>query len=78
MTRAFFVDVSICWIFCRYAPLVMTSNGYTVVPTKSNSDVILCLQLPSQTLMSKLHLNQLKLIDHLCFNPILWIGLIHK
>ena len=50
----------------------------TVVPTKSDSDVILCLQLLSKTLKCTLHFSQSKLIDHLCINPILRIGLIHK
>ena len=50
----------------------------TVMPTKSDSDVILCSQLLSKTLTCKLHLSILKLIAHSCINPILWIGLIHK
>ena len=50
----------------------------TVVPTKSDSDVILCLQLLSKKLTCILHLSVRKLIDHLCIYPILWIGLIHK
>ena len=49
-----------------------------VVPTKSDSDVILCLQLLSKTLTCTLHLSKRESIDHLCINPILWIGLIHK
>ena len=40
----------------------------TVVPTKSDSDVMFCLQ--SITFLSS--------IDHLCINPIHRIGLIHK
>ena len=47
------------------------------MPTKSDSDVILCLQLPSKTLTCTLHLSIREPIDHLCINPILWIGLIH-
>ena len=31
-------------------------NAYTVVPTKSDSDVIICLQLLSKTLTRTLHL----------------------
>ena len=50
---------------------------HPVVPIKSDSDVILCLQLLSKTLTSKLHLSIRESIDHLCINPILWIGLIH-
>ena len=50
----------------------------TVVPTKSDSD-ILCLQLLlSKILTYTLHLSYGQSIDHLCINPILWIGLIHK
>ena len=50
----------------------------TVVPTKSDSDIIFCLQLLSQILTCKLYLRQHESVDHLCINPILWIGLIHK
>ena len=54
------------------------SVNSTVVPTKSDSDVILCLQLLSKTLTCTLHLSIHESIDHLCINPILWKGLIHK
>ena len=50
----------------------------TVVPTKIDSDIILCLQLLSKTLLCTLHLSICESIDHLCINPILWIGLIPK
>ena len=50
----------------------------TVVPTKSDSDVIFCLLLFSKTLTCKLHLSLRESRDHLCINPILRIGLIHK
>ena len=50
----------------------------TVVPTKSDSDVILCLQLLSLTLMCTLHSRIRESIYHMCINRILWIGLIHK
>ena len=50
----------------------------TVVPTKSDSNVILCLQLLNKILTCTLHLSIRDSIDHLCINPILWIGLIHK
>ena len=53
-------------------------NTCTVMPTKSDSDVILCLQLLSKTLACTLHLSWHESIDHLCINPILMIGLIHK
>ena len=49
-----------------------------VVPTKSDSDVILCLQLLSKTLTCTLHLSMCESNNHLCINPILLIGLIHK
>ena len=51
---------------------------YTVVPAKSDSDVIFCLQLLSKTLICTFHLSKRESIDHLCINPIRRIGLIHK
>ena len=45
----------------------------TVVPTKSDSAVILCLQLLSKTLTCTLNLSACVSIDHLCINPILRI-----
>ena len=45
----------------------------TVVSTKSDSDVIFCLQLLSKTLTCTLHLSQRESIDHLFINPILSI-----
>ena len=45
----------------------------TVVPTKSDSDTISCLQM-----LRTLHLNQRGSIDQWCIIPILRIGLIHK
>ena len=46
----------------------------TVVPTKSDCDVIFCLQLLSKTLTCILHLSAHELIDHFCINPpILWL-----
>ena len=56
----------------------LTCTNGTVVPTKSDRDVILCLQLLSKILTCTIHLNYLESIDHLCINPILWIGLTHK
>ena len=50
----------------------------TVLPAKSDNDVIFCLQLLSKTLIFTLHLSWRESIDHLCINPILRIGLIHK
>ena len=45
---------------CIYKPLQMGHNviyKFTVVPTKSDSDVILCLQLLSKIINSTLHLS---------------------
>ena len=50
----------------------------TVVPNKSDSDVMLRLQFLSKTLTCTLHLSMHESIDHLCINPILWIGLMHR
>ena len=49
-----------------------------VVPTKSDSDIIFCLQLVSKTLTCTRHLSVGEWIDHLCINPIMRIGLIYK
>ena len=49
-----------------------------VVPTKSDSDVILCLHLLSKTLTYSHHLSIRESIDNLRINPILWIGFKHK
>ena len=50
----------------------------TVLPVKSDSDVVFCLQLLCKTLFCTLHLSLRESIDHLSINPILQIGLIHK
>ena len=50
----------------------------TVVPANSDSGVVLCLQLLSKTLTRTFYLSWGESIDHLCINPILRIGLIHK
>ena len=50
----------------------------TAMPTESDSDVMLCLQLLSKTLTCTLHLSIRESIVHLCIYPILWIELIHK
>ena len=50
----------------------------TVLPAKSDSDVIFCLQVLSKALSCTLHLSKPESIDHVCINPILWIGLLHK
>ena len=64
-----------------YAHVVIfkyTCQKATVVPTKSDSDVMFCLQLLSKTLACPLNLSEREPIDHLCINPILRIGLMHK
>ena len=40
----------------------------TVMPTKSDSDVIFCLQFLSKTLTCTLHLTYPESIDHVCIN----------
>ena len=50
----------------------------TVAPTKSDSDEILCLQLIIKQYTCTIHLIKCESIAHLCINPILRIGLIHK
>ena len=62
----------------NFAQFRVKETKTTVVPTKSDNDVILCLQLQSKTLMCTLHFSIRESIDHLCITPILWIGLIHK
>ena len=57
---------------------IENTNVSTVVPTKSDSDTILCLQLLSKTLTCRLHLSLRESIDHLCMYPILKIRLLHK
>ena len=50
----------------------------TVVPAKSDSDAILCLQSLSKILTCTLRLSLHESTDHLCISPIHRIGLIHK
>ena len=51
--------------------VTVPGNQSTVLPAKSDSDVIFCLQ--------NYHvIRGLESIDHLCINPINRIGLIHK
>ena len=50
-----------------------TGSDRTVVPTKSDSDVISSLQLFSKTLTCTIHLSIRESRDHLCINPILWM-----
>ena len=53
-------------------------NICTVVPSKSDSQVKLSLQLLSKPLTCTLHLSLCELIHNLCINSILRMGLIHK
>ena len=52
---------------------IVKMGDLTVMPTKSDSDVILCSQLLSKTLTCTLHLSIRESIDHLCINPSLCI-----
>ena len=58
---------------CECCVYVHYPSDTTVVPAKSDSDVIFCLQLLSKTLACTLHLSYAMRI-----NPKLWIGLIRK
>ena len=58
-------------------PILDNILNTTVVPTKSDIGAIFCLQLLSKTLTCTLNLSLRESRDHLCINPILWIGLIH-
>ena len=64
--------------FSARMDLLTDKLATTIVPTKSDSDAILCLPLLSKTLTCTPHLSKHESIDHLCINPILQIGLIHK
>ena len=73
-------------IYTMNHPKFSVSNqkeeSITVLSTKSDSGAILCLHINVYTLLereSHYHfcVNPIH-IDHLCINPILWIGLIHK
>ena len=63
---------------CSWQNIYKYTYQYTVVPAKSDSDVVLCLQLLSKTLTYTLHLSSRESRGHLCINPILRIGLINK
>ena len=52
--------------YCPYNKLA------TVVPTRSDSYVLFCLQFLSKTLTFSLHLGCRESIDNLCINPILY------
>ena len=56
----------LCFLFVQFMFLVTTT-----VPNKSDSDVIVCLQLLSKTLNCTLHMSHSESRDHLCINPIL-------
>ena len=57
---------------------MMSRYSTTVVPTKSDSGVIFCLQLLCKNITLYTPLKLRESIDYLCINPILQIGLIHK
>ena len=65
-------------VYFSYSPIASFFFCATVVQTESDSDVIVCLQLLSEILTCTLHFCLRETIDHMCINPILWIGLIHK
>ena len=65
------------WSYNLYIS-IKRKHSCTVVPTKSDSDVIFCLQLLSKTLTCALHLKFCESRDQLCINPILRIWLIYK
>ena len=48
------------------------------MPTKNDSDILFCLQILSKILTYEHHFSLYESIYHLCINPILRIGLIHK
>ena len=47
-----------------------TEGLTTVLPAKSDSDVVFCLQLLRKSLTCTLHLSLYESIDHLCINHI--------
>ena len=61
----------------QYRVLDLRKSG-TVLPAKSDSDILFCLQLFNKILTCTLHLSYCESIYHMCINPILQIGLIHK
>ena len=69
------IIITLCSLFMF---TLLKTRLSTVVPNKRDSDVILCLQLISKTLACTLYISIRQSIDHLCFNPIHRIGLIHK
>ena len=70
---------TLLYLFRRNATNRYIIYSSTVVPNKSDSDVLFCLQLLSKTLTCTLHLSyNFELIDHVCINSILRRGLIHK
>ena len=65
--KSFITSRPDCLYVCFFGVLLSLTRC-TVVPTKSDSGVMFCLQI----------YQDLESIDHLCINPILRIGLIHK
>ena len=66
----------------KNGPLSVHSNGVSLPRyCRANQEWqwrVFCLQLLSKTLTCTHPLSQRELMDHLCINPILWMGLIHK
>ena len=65
-------------LFSRHVDQFAIKELVTVMPTKSDSDVTLCSQYQGKKITCTLHLIYHESIDHLCINPILRIGLMHK
>ena len=76
--NSFSIEIVYIYLFPEVTGQHPKVDKSTVLPTKSDSDVIFCLLLFSKTLTCTLHLSLRESRDHLCINPILWIGLIHK
>ena len=66
--------ILMCCIQITLSLLVSSDYIFTVVPTKSDSDLIFCLQLLSKSLTFTIHLSYRESTDHLCIHPIPWIG----
>ena len=63
------MEHSYTFLQCKMRVPCPPSTISTVVPTKSDSDIIFCLKLLSQILTCTPHLCLHKLIDRLCINP---------
>ena len=61
----------LCFLANKIQNTIIISDIPTVVPAKSDSDIIFRLQLLSKILTCTLHLSFPELIHHSCINPIL-------